>query len=186
MTKKEIRNKLNKKRNSLTAKEIEELSIRIFENLKKLKVFENDKIFSFVSTKSEVSMNFIMKYCFENDISIAVPKVYGDIMHFHKITSEEDLSEGAYGIWEPNEKLDILIPDEKSVVFMPGLAFDLKGARIGYGGGFYDKYFEVHNEGLKVAVCFEFQVIKDLQLPKNENDISPDIIVTDKDVYYIS
>ena len=184
MTKKDIRKELSKKRNMLSEDEIAELSKNILVKLLSINVISSEKkVFAFISTKSEVSTDELISYCFDKGISVSVPRVYGDTMKFHRISSFEDLSKGTFGIFEPDSDLPVIVPDSDSVILMPGLAFDLYGGRIGYGGGYYDKYFEKKNQGLKIAVCFDFQVLKDKRIPVEESDIKPDMIITDKNIY---
>ena len=70
--------------------------------------------------------------------------------------------------------------EKNALIIMPGLAFDEKKNRIGYGGGFYDKYLERHPGLFKVALAYDFQIYKKLET--EQFDIRPDIIVTDKRV----
>ena len=70
---------------------------------------------------------------------------------------------------------------------MPGLLFDLNGARIGYGGGFYDRYLEKYPEPLKIAIAYDFQVMDAIEDTLIEpTDIKPDFLVTDKRMITIS
>ena len=85
---------------------------------------------------------------------------------------------GAYGILEPDTK--DLMKEQKALILMPGLAFDEEKNRIGYGGGFYDKYLEKHPDFFKVALPYDFQIYK--KLNTEQFDIKPDIIVTDQRV----
>lgn len=184
MTKREIRKKLSEERNKLSKEDSIFLSEKVFHNIMSMDLLNSEKkVFAFVSTKSEISTNIIISYCFENGILVAVPKVYGNVMKFHVISSFDDLKEGAYGILEPDYELPVVKPDKNSIILMPGLAFDLQRGRIGYGGGYYDKYFEKNNQGLKLGICFDFQVLKNERLPMEESDIKPDMIITDKSIY---
>ena len=66
---------------------------------------------------------------------------------------------------------------------MPGLVFDKSGHRIGYGGGYYDKYLTLHDSVVKIAIAYDFQVIEKIDEEIIEDtDISPDYIVTDKQI----
>ena len=65
---------------------------------------------------------------------------------------------------------------------MPGVAFDRKNNRVGYGGGFYDRFLEKNPDILRVAVAFDFQILD--QVPVWPTDIYPQIIVTEKDTFY--
>lgn len=99
-------------------------------------------------------------------------------MDFYVIRDKSELSIGSYGILEPVTDT-IIYPDEKSLIIMPGLVFDTKGNRIGYGGGYYDKYISEYNLGLKAAICFDFQIIEENIIEVEDTDVVPDMIITD-------
>ena len=88
-----------------------------------------------------------------------------------KITREE-----MQGI--PHYMVDILEPDERTLIIMPGSVFDVHGHRIGYGGGYYDKYLARHTQCRTIAVCFDFQIVE--ELPAEDHDICPELIVSEK------
>ena len=86
-----------------------------------------------------------------------------------------------YGIFEPDPSSSVkLNKDEIDVIIVPCVGFDEKKNRLGYGGGYYDRYLE-NNKALKIGVAFEVQKVSDL--PVKENDIPLDIIVTEKTIY---
>ena len=67
-------------------------------------------------------------------------------------------------------------------MIMPGVAFDRDNHRVGYGGGFYDRFLEKHPDILRVAVAFDFQIMD--MVPTEPTDICPQIIVTESDTFY--
>ena len=99
-------------------------------------------------------------------------------MEFVRIQSlDHDLQDGYMGIKKPVSD-DYEIPQDGLLV-MPGLAFDVTLNRIGYGGGFYDRYLVKNGDRYyKTAICFDYQVLDDI--PAEEFDIRPDMIITDK------
>lgn len=186
MTKSELRKSMSDKRNRLTTEEIYKKSADIFKNIINMGIFKNVKsVFTFVNYKSECDTSYIIDYCIANKIRIAVPKVNGERMDFYLIKSKADLLPGTFGILEPYTK-EVVVPDESSVIIMPGLVFDSKGNRIGYGGGYYDKYISIHNLGIKVSICFDFQIIENNIIKSESTDIKPDFIVTENRVLKIS
>ena len=86
----------------------------------------------YVSQDNEVDTIEIIEQALTDDKIVAVPKVYGDHMHFHRIHGMSDLKVGAYGILEP-VGCDMLHPTE-GILIVPGIVFDKNGHRIGYGG----------------------------------------------------
>ena len=91
----------------------------------------------------------------------------------------DELEPGYMGIMEPVSD-EHEVPDG-GLMIMPGIAFDNERNRIGYGGGFYDRYLSEHmNDYYKTAICFDYQVVESIQA--DEFDIKPDKIITDRRV----
>lgn len=91
----------------------------------------------------------------------------------------EDFALSAYGIREPiGEEYD----GEMDVAIVPMLAADTRGGRLGYGGGYYDRYLSAHSETLRIAYGFDFQILR--QVPTEEQDVLMDGIVTDKRIVW--
>lgn len=109
---------------------------------------------------------------------MAVPKVEGKDMLFYRLTDFGQLKPGYFGIPEPEE--GEIVSWEDALMIMPGVAFDRSGHRVGYGGGFYDRFLEKHPGIKRVAVAFDFQMFP--AVPSEPTDISPEIIVTEKEV----
>ena len=148
---------------------------------------ESEWIYPFVSYSTEADTIDIIRYYLENGSEerkrIAVPKVKGSEMDFYEIKSMNELSTGYMGIPEPIEKRPVIA--DRGVMIMPGLVFDHELNRIGYGGGYYDRYLSKYgNDNLiKAAIAYDFQVVNKIDSTSEEHDIKPDIIVTDKAEY---
>ncbi len=188
-SKKELRTMMMKKRSTLTEAEIRTRSEEILNHLKKLEAFQQgEELLCFITMASEPDTSFILQFYREHGKKTAAPKVLGDVMEFFYFDEQNELryTEGAkYKILEPTETSKCT-PDKNTVVIMPGLVFDTSGHRIGYGGGYYDKYLSQHPNVIKIAIAFDFQVME--QIPSDiieETDIIPDYIVTDKKIYKI-
>lgn len=103
-------------------------------------------------------------------------------MDFYAIHDLKECAPGYMGIPEP--PLDaapfVFKEEQKEEVLMilPGLAFDERGKRLGYGGGFYDRFLKEHKLCTKMGIGFEFQCVE--KVPGNEQDIDVDMIVTEK------
>ena len=107
---------------------------------------------------------------------VAVPKVYDDEMKFIYITDLSQVSEGYMGIPEPVADGPVA-DDPTALILMPGLAFDPKGHRIGYGGGYYDKFLAEEPNHPTVALCYGFQMLDHLET--EEFDIPVDLVITE-------
>lgn len=197
VSKKSLRHDMSCKRNMLTAQDIDILSEKIFSRLLSLNILTDKKsILTYVSYKSEVKTYKIIDYCFNNSISVYAPKVKGECMDFYKISSYKELDYGAYGILEPiNENIYVENYDNNciseihkpyDIIIMPGLIFDTDGNRLGYGGGYYDRYLSKYNNLYKIAICYDFQIIDNNIISAEPHDIKPDIIITDKRIINVT
>ena len=189
MTKKEMRKKMLSLRDSLSEKERREKSRVIAKRLFTLEEFQKaEVVLSYQSFRSEVETTEMNQKIRESGKSLYLPKTYADRkeMAFYRVYSDADLIPGYQGILEPQEKepftekLASLKP-EKVLMLMPGAAFDDKGNRIGYGGGYYDRYLESHPQLHTLALAFDMQVL--FEVPAEEQDIKPQLLVTETNIY---
>lgn len=190
ISKKSLRKDMSYKRNMLSNEDIDVLSESIFEKLMSLDMLTRDiNILTYVSYKSEVKTNKIIDYCFDNNITVYTPKVRGENMDFYKISSYKQLEKGAYGILEPVSE-DMYVNNNydkpKDIIIMPGLIFDPDGNRLGYGGGYYDRYLYKHKNLYKIAICYDFQVTDNNIISAEPHDIKPDMIITDKRIINVT
>lgn len=166
------------------------------ERIRNWSVYQNAELLLFyVSYRSEADTLQLMKEALEEGRKVGVPKVTGTDMVFYRITDISQLTEGYKGIREPDtecceeifqkdradqgqmqEDRKPLLP-ENTVVFVPGCAFDKAGGRMGYGGGFYDRFMEKYPEVLKVALAYEEQMTE--TVPREAHDKTVDVIVTE-------
>ena len=105
---------------------------------------------------------------------MAVPKVYGDTMRFIYMTDLSLVSKGFAGIPEPVADVPVA-QDPTALVLMPGLAFTEDGSRMGYGGGFYDKFLAQEPDHPTVALCYDFQIVD--ELPTEDYDVPVDLVL---------
>lgn len=164
MEKNQIRSEIRKKKRQLSEKEIQDYSAMIANKLYALESFQKTEcMYCYVSYNQEVDTKKIISYSLSLGKRVAVPKVIGKQMLFFFITDLKELSVGYQGILEPISK--ITADGTNGIMIMPGLAFDMNFHRIGYGGGFYDKYLEVYEENIqeKIAFGYDFQVVESVQ-----------------------
>ena len=113
------------------------------------------------------------------DKRIALPRVVGDELIFHWVTDRAELLPGKFGIPEPRAEASPA-GNEFDLILVPGLAFDLRGGRLGRGKGYYDRFLaEAH--GLRAGVCFDDQIVGDV--PLEPHDLRMDFVVTPSSVY---
>lgn len=178
-SKKEIRAKVKKYRKEASVEAIRKNSGEICEKFLNLPEYRTaEVVFAYIDCKNEVETKKVIEQCWEDGKAIAVPKVFGEVMRYYTISSYEDLEEGYFGIMEPKHEILQEIVCDDGLMILPGLAFDGQRHRVGYGGGFYDRYLEAHPGMKKIAFAFEFQIFD--QVPFEEFDIQPEKIITEK------
>ena len=185
MTKKELRTKHKALRAKLSAEEIEEKSLQIANQLLKLDIWKNTffHIFLPIREKNEVDTEFILQILHGKDKEIVVSKsdFEGLTMSHFLLTDATKFEKNQYGISEPIDGLEVPVA-KIDVVFVPLLAFDKQGNRVGYGKGFYDKFLsECKPETIKIGLSF-FDA-EDLIDGVFENDVKLDFCITPKTLY---
>jgi len=152
-----------------------------------------DTVLIYSPTSDEIDVNEITLSALSTGKKVAFPRCNPETctMNFHFISSLEDLKCGSYGIMEPDESLPIYKPDncERAVCVIPGLVYDEYGYRLGYGKGYYDRFFAARrnrdtdpqkNMMSLIGVIYGSCIAK--KLPHGKFDLSVDILVTEKGV----
>lgn len=136
-----------------------------------------DTILLYMARPSEIATSLILHAAFANHKTVALPvSLDQGKMIFRRIQSLADVQPGRFGILEPNEKCEEIIPDEHILCVCPALACDMRGYRLGFGGGYYDRYLAGF-PGVKAALCYADSMIPKIQ--EDEFDIKMDVIHTD-------
>ena len=177
-TKKEIRKKVFAARKQRTDAWVEEMSKAITQRVVALPAFKHaDRILAYADYNHEVITEYLIEEAWKAGKEVAVPKVVGKDMVFYKLTDFSQLEPGYFQIPEPASGEIVEWPT--ALMIMPGVAFDRENHRVGYGGGFYDRYLEKHPDIQRVAVAFSFQMFD--QVPTERTDICPQILVTEEE-----
>lgn len=188
--KKRIRKEIITKRDALSENEINLKSNLIKDKLFHTNEYINSKtIFGFISFGSEINTHTLIEEIINDGKKVGVPYTYPKekIMIVSEIKNlKNDLEIGNYGILTPREsELKPINPKDIDLVLVPGLAFDKKGYRVGYGGGYYDRFFEKINENaIKIGLAFDLQLVE--ENPRDRFDIPVDYIITENDIIKIS
>lgn len=184
MIKKEIRKKYKAEREKLTFEEIEEKSLAIANQLLRLDIWEEIyfHIFLPIEEQKEVNTEYILQILAGKDKEVIVSKSNFETItmtHF-LLTDNTRIKKNNYNIPEPIDGIEV--PSSKiDVVFIPLLAYDKEGNRVGYGKGFYDNFLkECKPETIKIGLSFfdPEKLIEDIYI----NDIKLDFCVTDKKI----
>ena len=184
--KKEIRKDILKKRDALSKKEIKEaekrlLKVFISENL----LYGAKNVLLFSSFGSEIPTGPIFDYCMKNKIWTYYPKVIGDKIEFFHVYHPGFLEPNGFkGIKEPkgdSMKYDYEYyagqPFFNTFIILPGVAFDKEGNRLGYGGGFYDRYLAEKPLLILNSIAIGYKMQEVPAIPVDEHDIKPSKII---------
>lgn len=175
MDKKTLRKQIREQKRAMTAEEIEVASVILQQLFLETAFYKNAKtIYGYLPYNQEVRTVPILAQALADGKRVAVPKVYGDEMKFIYLPDLTQVETGYSGIPEPIADGPVG-DDPTALVLMPGLAFDREGHRIGYGGGFYDKFLSAEPTHPTVALCYDFQLVE--ELPTEEFDIPVDAVI---------
>ena len=175
MDKKQLRQQIREKKRAMTPEQIEQASARLGQLFAESKVYQEAKtIYGYLPYNQEVRTVPMLEQALKDGKRVAVPKVIGDEMVFIYMTDLSQVENGYAGIPEPvaNEPV---ADDTTALVLMPGLAFDPAGHRIGYGGGFYDRFLAAEPDHPTIALCYDFQMLPSLET--EEFDIPVDCVL---------
>ena len=179
MIKSKLRDEVLKLRKSKSKKSINISPSNIYSYLKK-KNYNLKIIGGYYPSNYEINDLKILNYFFKRGSSISLPKIKKkNQMEFYKWDKNDPLLINKYGIPEP-EITNRIYPD---ILFIPLVAFDKELNRLGYGGGFYDRYIQKISKikkVVKVGLAFSFQKLK--TIPVNKHDKKLDIIITEKEI----
>lgn len=176
-SKQAVRKQMLNARKALDGSIISEKSRLIIKRLKATDEYRKTEcIYAYMSVRGEVDLRELITEAWTEHKRVAVPRVCGRDMIFYYINDFSDLTEGSYHIQEPKEGL-LKAEEENALLLIPGVAFDLGRNRIGYGGGFYDRYLEIHKNHYVAAPAYDFQVLAGI--PHEEFDICVNRIITE-------
>ena len=175
MDKKELRKQIRAQKRAMTAEMIEQASQSLARQFYATAYYENaETIYGYLPYNQEVRTVPILEQALRDGKKVAVPKVYGDTMRFIYLDDLTQVAPSEMGIPEPVADAPVA-RDEKALVLMPGLAFDKKGNRMGYGGGYYDKFLAEEPDHPTVALCYGFQMVE--HIPTEDYDIPVDLVL---------
>lgn len=173
-----LRKKFSDIRASVPDKNLRDASVT--QNILSLEEIKNaDCVLLYASFRSEIDMRMLFHSLRELGIDTAFPLCgKNGEMTFHIVYDDSQLSAGAYGIPEPDPSLPKPVITDRTVCIVPGLAFTETGGRLGYGGGFYDRFLAANPQITTVSAAYE-ALITD-SLPLMQHDLTVRYIVTEE------
>ena len=175
MDKKELRRQIRELKRAMTNEQIDAASARLGELFLNCSQYKDAKtIYGYLPYNQEVRTVPMLEQAMKDGKRVAVPKCYGEEMRFIYMDDLSKVEKGYANIPEPIDDGPIA-DDPTALVLMPGLAFDPQGHRIGYGGGFYDKFLASEPGHPTLALCYDFQMLPHLET--EEFDIPVDTVL---------
>ena len=157
----------------------------ILNNIKPLiEEIENEYIGTYISFRDELDTKKLNQYLLERELNLALPAIDFktkeiNFFMYHKNT---ELIENKFSILEPKNKDKVIFP---KIILIPLLGYSKSGFRLGYGGGYYDKYLSKNGIGdvKKIVIAFSFQEVE--EIPVEDHDERLDWILTEKHLYKV-
>ena len=176
MDKKQLRRSIRERKRAMTEEEIVSRSRKLEQLFLASQAYKEAKtIYGYLPYNQEVRTVPMLEQAIRDGKRVAVPKCYGEQMRFLYISDfENEVAPGYANIPEPIAD-EPVAEDKTALVLMPGLAFDPQGHRIGYGGGFYDRFLSTEPDHPTLALCYGFQMVEHLET--EEFDIPVDMVL---------
>lgn len=180
--KQELRKQILALRKGMTVREVKERSRIICEQAAGQKLFRGSgDICLYMPINNEVDVTMLFETAWNLDKRVWLPRVIGSNIRFFSYEKETPVIVGKYGIREPDSKEE-LVPDERTLIVMPGAVFSRNCDRIGYGGGYYDRFLERNPACHTLALCYDFQIVD--ELPSEPHDKKPEVIISEEQVVF--
>lgn len=195
ISKEKVRKKAVETRDSIDEESRQQKSEEIAKKILEADWFkEADIVLSYHAFRSEVEVDALNRAVLTQGKKLYLPKTYvkEKQIRFFEITDFSKLKRGYQKIWEPTGEepefsFETVKEEQKKVLMiMPGTAYDARGYRMGYGGGYYDRYLNAHEAEWKMidfmTVFAAFSEQKMILIPGERYDVKPDVIVTEKEI----
>lgn len=178
--KKQIRTIALKKRAQVPAADHQQWDREIHKRLYEHPFFiKSETVLCYLSLPDEVGTDLLISECLQRGKKVYIPKVCQQEMVFYRLRALDQVTPGHFGVREPLSRE--AYQGEDSLVITPLLAFDKMLRRLGYGGGYYDRFFASHKNINKIGLAYELQKIE--RVPTDARDVPLDLIFTQKEMY---
>ncbi len=171
-----IRKEILQKRKSLEPQEVEEKSSQILSRLIEYGLLERPQVvMCYMDFRNEVRTESLIEYLLSEDKVVILPKVNPETQNLDlfQIEGFRDLELSKFGILEPADHLPTVLPSDIDLILAPGVAFDLKGYRMGYGAGFYDKLLpKIRPDCAVIGLAFDMQIVASLPVESHDQPMN--------------
>ena len=178
--KNQVRRDMLKRRRALSPENREMASRKILRRLYSDPIYlQSNTVMAYAPMKDEVKLSPLLESCLGSGKKLAIPLITGKgHMEAVHVPSLDVLTEGAYGILTvAEEKRQLISPELIDCVIVPGVAFSIRGDRMGLGAGYYDRFLERCPEAARIALAYSCQVAN--ELPIEPHDVKMDMIITE-------
>ncbi len=175
MDKQQLRTHIRDQKRAMTREQVEKASRHLTAIFLASVQYRNAKsIYGYLPFNQEVDTTAILTQALKDGKRVALPKTDGDEMRFIWVTDLAAVQKAPLGCPEPIADTPVA-DDPDALVLLPGLAFDMRGGRMGYGGGYYDRFLPGESHPT-MALCYDFQLLSDI--PMQPHDIRTDSVIS--------
>jgi len=185
MDKSQLRYTIATSRAQLDDTEVQKHSQAICRQIISLKLNAKN-ILCYVAKGQEVNINHAIQFFLQpqnQQKNVLLPSIEGDQLVARQIWSFEDLETGPYHILQPKSTCALFSAEQIDLAFIPGIAFDKKGHRLGRGAGYYDRFLHFFH-GKKIGIGYELQLLE--KIPIESHDVPIDSLITEKTIYHFT
>lgn len=176
--KRELRSRMRSVRAVMPASAREERSRAAAQRLIELAEYVGAQtIVGFSAIQKEIDPALLLAGARASGKRVGLPRVVEQVLELHEFRDVSELVEGAFGVLEPAAGAPVIAPAEVDLVIVPGLAFDERGHRLGYGRAFYDRLLPGMSKAFRLGFAYDFQVV--MELPNDAHDVPMHAVVTD-------
>lgn len=182
MTKEQLRRRMLGLRRALPPDEVKRRSEAVLSHLLSHPIYRNSRtVHTYVSLEDEVDTWPLISGALEDGKRVVVPVVSDDDMLHCEVGPTSEFVRGRFGLWEPKRRREVEV-EELDLVVVPGVAFDRRGYRLGFGRGYYDRFLS-RASAPKVGLAFDFQVVP--RIPDDPHDQRVDYLATEEGIFRI-
>ena len=175
-----LRKEIRNKRESMSREEIAEKSRIITRKFLNSDYYKNSNvIMSYISIKNEIDMKEINEKIISDGKKLILPVIERENIKSVQIDSYENMEEKKFGVIEPISGKEV-DKSEIDLIIVPGVAFDIKGNRIGFGKGYYDRFLKGYS-GKKIVLAYDFQVVENIDAEEHDERVE-EIITEARDI----